>query len=192
MPSPPRRASAARVGTAFREPSLYEEYAQGFAMGNPFLKPELGKSWEIGIDQRFGDGATRVAATYFSQRFTDMIQYDPSAPPGSPNYYNLASATATGIEAELHTTLNPQWAFDAAYTWLRTNVVDAGVATGPTATLVDGQPLLRRPANAGNAALTYLLREEADLQRAARVRRQPRRHRLHARTAASPCRRTCS
>ena len=152
----PKTSLRGSLGTAFREPSLYEEYAQGFAMGNPFLKPELGKSWEIGIDQSFGEGKTRVAATYFSQRFTDMIQYDPNVPPGTPNYANIAAATASGIEAELHAKLSPQWAFDAAYTWLSTNVVDAGTPYGPTAALIPGQPLLRRPANAGNAGLTYL------------------------------------
>jgi len=144
------------IGTAFREPSFTEEYASGFAMGNPSLAPEKGASWELGITQGFGaHNATTVSLGYFAQRFTDMIQYDPSVPPGTPNYENIAEATANGVEAEAHAVLSQSWMLDAGYTWLKTNVVDAGVSGGPAATLVTGEPLLRRPANAGNVSLTY-------------------------------------
>ncbi|HUO52806.1 MAG TPA: TonB-dependent receptor [Gemmatimonadaceae bacterium] len=143
------------LGTAFREPSFYEEYAAGFAMGNPYLNPEHGSSWEAGFTQRFGKGDVELGVTYFSQKFTDMIQYDPSVPPGTPNYANIGEATASGWEASFHALMGVQWLFDAQYTWLKTDVVNAGAGAGPAADLIEGQPLLRRPANAGNASLTY-------------------------------------
>ena len=151
----PNTSIRGSVGTAFREPSFYEQFATGFAMGNPYLKPEHGASWEAGFSQRFAKGDASFDVTYFSQRFTDMIQYDPSAPPGTPNYENIAEATASGVEASLHALLSPEWLLDAAYTWLKTDVVDAGVSGGPAADLITGQPLLRRPSNAGNASITY-------------------------------------
>ena len=153
----PKTSVRGSIGSGFREPSFYEEYATGFAVGNPFLTPEIGDAWEIGLSQSFSKGAGTLGFSYFSQRFTDMIQYDPSAPPGSPNYENIATATAVGIEAQLHATISPVWSLDGAYSWLRTNVVDAGLSSGPTAALHAGEPLLRRPANAGNAGLTYSL-----------------------------------
>ena len=45
---------------------------------------------EIGIEQAFGKEGTTATVTYFSQRFSDMIQYDPGVAPGDPNYYNVA------------------------------------------------------------------------------------------------------
>lgn len=143
------------IGTAFREPSFFEQFATGFALGNPNLKPETSSSWDAGMSIALAKGAGAIGFTYFSQRFTDMIQYDPSVPPGTPNYENLAEATASGIEAELRTPLSASFLFEAGYTWLKTNVVDAGVVTDPTSTLVTGQALLRRPSNAGNLSLTY-------------------------------------
>ena len=143
------------VGSAFREPSFIEEYSAGFSMGNPDLKPEIGRSWEVGATHVFGKLRTTAGLTYFSQRFTDMIQYDPGVPPGTPNYENIAEATASGLEAELHAAPAASWMLDFAYTWLKTNVVNAGVIGGPTAALVTGEPLLRRPANAGNVSVTY-------------------------------------
>jgi len=143
------------IGSAFREPSFTEEYASGFATGNPSLKPEIGRSWELGAMHTFTSLGVGAGLTYFSQRFTDMIQYDPSVPPGTPNYENIAEATATGLEAELHTKVTAPWVLGFAYTWLKTDVVNAGIIGGPTAALVTGEPLLRRPANAGNLSLTY-------------------------------------
>ena len=150
----PKSSIRASFGTAFREPSFYEQYATGFAMGNPNLKPETGTSWELGLSQAFAKGDAVIGVGYFSQRFTDMIQYDPSAPPGTPNYENVAEATATGIEADLHAALSKAWLLSAAYTWLNTNVVSS-LAGGSAATLVEGQQLLRRPSNAGNVSFTY-------------------------------------
>jgi vitamin B12 transporter len=143
------------VGSSFREPAFTEEYSTGFSTGNPDLKPETGTAWEIGIDQRFGKEGTTATVTYFSQRFSNMIQYDPGVPFGQPNYYNVAVANASGVEAALHAVINKQWWFDAGYTWLSTKVVESISSGDPTATLVPGEPLLRRPSNAGNIGLTY-------------------------------------
>lgn len=151
----PNTSIRASIGSAFVEPSFTEEYASGFATGNPDLKPEIGRSWEAGLNHTFESLKTIAGLTYFSQRFTDMIQYDPSVPPGTPNYENIAISTASGLEAELHMVPSATWMIDFAYTWLKTNVVDAGVNGGPAATLVTGEPLLRRPANAGNLSFTY-------------------------------------
>ena len=147
----------ASVGNAFKEPTFDETTSTApFARGNPALKPERSQSWEAGLDQDVAHGAVVVSATYFAQRFRDMIQYN-GAPPdsSSPNYFNLVSATADGLELGARTTAWRGFSLDGSYTWQHTKVNDAGVDTGPGATFVDGQRLLRRPTNLASATLSY-------------------------------------
>ena len=147
----------ASAGNAFKEPTFDESSANApFSRGNPALRPERTRSWEAGVAQDIARGALSVSLTYFAQRFRDLIQYD-GAPPdtASPNYFNLAAATANGVEVETHTASWQGLSLAASYTRLQTKVTDAGVDAGSGATFVDGQRLLRRPTDLASATLTY-------------------------------------
>lgn len=136
----------AAVGSGFKEPSIRENYAQSaFEVGNPDLKPEESRSLELGVEHGLLNGALTVSATYFDQRFTNLIQYNGAAAPGTPNYENVARATARG--AELVGALRPVHGLSltGSYTYLRTRVEDAGFSTAPGDVFVEGQPLIRRP-----------------------------------------------
>src|SRR5205814_9900094 len=54
------RASA---GTAFREPSFFENFATGFVKGNPGLSPERTASVEVGLAQSLLDERVVIEAT---------------------------------------------------------------------------------------------------------------------------------
>ncbi|HET9426334.1 MAG TPA: TonB-dependent receptor [Gemmatimonadaceae bacterium] len=153
------RASA---GTAFREPSFFENYSTAYTTGNPDLDPEHTQSWEVGVSH--GD-AVRVQATYFDQRFRDMIDYDGAAAPGTPNYMNIARAQSRGVELEINHPPVHGVRFDLSFTRLETKVLDRGFSAAPTATLVEGQRLLRRPSFTGSAVIGYtgIRRLRADL-----------------------------
>lgn len=153
----PKTLVRGSIGSAFNEPSFFEQYSTGFTTGNPNLKPETGTSWEIGLQQQISSGKGVIGVTYFSQHFTNMIQYDPGVPPGDPNYENIAKADASGIEAEMRLAVSQAWLLEFAYTWLDTKVVSALSSGDPGATLIAGDALLRRPSNAGNVSLTYFL-----------------------------------
>jgi len=136
------------VGSGFKEPSIQQNFANtSFEVGNPDLKPEQSTSWEIGLEQTLAGGALVLAGTWFDQRFRDLIEYNGAAPVGSTNYQNIAAATALGVELSAdyrpsrHTTLT------ASYTWLHTRVDNAGFASAPGDVLVNGKPLIRRPAH---------------------------------------------
>jgi vitamin B12 transporter len=146
----------AAVGTAFKEPSFPENYGAGFANGNPDLDPERSRSWEVGLEQSLLGGRIRLAGTYFDQRFRDMIQYR-EVPWGSPepNYVNIASADAAGLELEAAVDLAAALTLQASYTRLDSEVRDAGFQSGPDAEFVQGRPLLRRPEHAATARLAY-------------------------------------
>jgi len=135
------------VGKAFKEPTIYENFVTSpFAVGNPNLEPERSRSWELGVEQALLSGLVRLAATYFSQRFEGLIQYNAlPANPGEPNYVNVAAAKATGLELEARTHLMPRVAIGGRYSLVNTEVADAGLDTGPDAGFVQGERLLRRP-----------------------------------------------
>lgn len=136
------------LGTGIKEPTFLESFASGFAMGNPELEPEGSTGMEGGLDQSFGDGRVELSLTGFWQSYRDLIQYVFSPPvAGGPNYYNVAEARSRGAEAEAQADAGPV-RLTASYTWLDTEVRDAGFDEGPGAAFVEGQSLLRRPRHA--------------------------------------------
>lgn len=145
------RASA---GNAFKAPSFFENFAEGFTVGNPALRPERTRSAELGVETVLGSGAS-VRVTGFTQRFTDLIQYT-GAPPsaGEPNFYNIAAANAGGVEVEASFPAVAGFAVSTGYTWTDTRVVDAGFDAGASANFVEGGRLLRRPEQVLTALVT--------------------------------------
>jgi vitamin B12 transporter len=145
----------ASLGTAFKEPTIDQSSSTSpFARGNPDLRPERTRSWELGVSQSLLDGAVVVSATYFNQRFRDVIQYDPAPPEeGDPNYINVGAARANGAELQARAAFARIWDVSASYTRLLTRVTDAGVDAGPGATYVQGERLLRRPSDLANFAI---------------------------------------
>ena len=132
------------AGTGIKEPTFYETYATGFATGNPDLEPEQSTSYEAGLDQELG-GIARLSLTGFRQNYRNLIQYTFSPPaPGGPNYHNVARARSRGLEAEASVAAS-RVRLSSFYTYLDTEVEDSGFDEGPSATFVEGEPLLRRP-----------------------------------------------
>lgn len=146
----------ASVGTAFKEPSFFENFSNSpFARGNPDLDPERTLSWEAGVEQRLAAERLWVAATYFAQRFRDLIQFTfMPANPEDPNYFNVAKANAFGGEVELRAVIVPGLSLAASYTRTATRVVDAGLDTDGLQFVTDSS-LLRRPEHQARVDLTY-------------------------------------
>jgi vitamin B12 transporter len=147
----------ASLGTGFKEPSFFENFASGFSRGNPALRPERSRSWEVGVERTLAGDRFVVQATWFDQRFRDFIQYS-GAPigPDSVNYINVGEATARGLELSLHAAPGGGMTLDAAYTWLRSR--DAGTR----------QRLLRRPTHTGSVQIGHRLAGRGNLAVTAR------------------------
>jgi vitamin B12 transporter len=129
------------VGTGFKEPSLYENFATGFVRGNPDLRPEHSFSWEAGLEYAIAARRVNLSATYFHQRFRDLILYSATPiGPDSVNYLNVADAMARGVELAVQGALGAGLSLHASYTYL-----DSRDATG--------QRLQRRPAHTGSVRL---------------------------------------
>jgi vitamin B12 transporter len=154
----------ATAGTGFKEPTFYQNFATGFARGNPNLKPEHSTSWEAGVEQTLLRDRVSFAATYFSQRFRDLIDFTFAPPqPTDPNYFNIAGAEASGAEFEAGAEPFPRLAVHGSYALLHTRVTDGGFDPGPGALLLRDGALLRRPNQTAVASVRYAARDRARL-----------------------------
>src|SRR6266550_2279071 len=132
----------ASVGTGYKEPTFFENFARGIATGNPHLKPERSLSWEVGVERG------SVAVTYFNQRFRDLIEYSTTlVGPDSANYFNVGDAIARGIETSVTQNVGHRVVVALNYTYLHTRVEKSGSPSNPNGLFVPGKPLVRRPAH---------------------------------------------
>ena len=88
-------------GEGFRAPTIDDLFFPGFE--NPNLKPERSESWDAGFDQRFWRDRILIGATYFENKFRDLIQFDPSGvgcPPADTMgcSVNIGRAWTQGVE----------------------------------------------------------------------------------------------
>ena len=120
----------AALGTGFKEPTLIQNFSPIFG-GNPDLDPERSLTWELGIEQMLWNEQLRLEGVFFSNRFEDLIVYNPT-PEGLPNFFNVDEASTHGLELSAAFNPLPVWTLGAAYTYLQT---EDG----------EGEPLKRRP-----------------------------------------------
>lgn len=140
----------ASIGTGFKEPSFFQNYATGFVVGNPALRPEHSFSWEVGVDRTVAGASLR--ATYFDERFRDLIDYTPSDP---INYHNVPAADANGVELSAAAPIGRGFGASASYTYTRTRVVSGGADSSAAALFLPGQTLVRRPAHEAQLSVDY-------------------------------------
>ena len=142
----------ASLGRSFKAPTFCEQFCNApFVVGDSTLRPERSTSWEAGLEQGLAGGRVSVWATYFDQRFRDMIVYDGSGAPGEPTYFNGAAAKSRGIETGLTASLMRHMKVSASYTYLLAEAADDGGL--PSATFAAGQRLIRRPRHSAELAV---------------------------------------
>ncbi len=112
--------------TGFKAPSLSELFA---SWGNPALKPEESRSWEIGFDRTFAEGRAEFGLTWFGSAIDDLIGYDGEA----QKSVNVDEAEISGVEVFARAALGRGVRVGADFAYTRS--VD-----GKT-----GADLLRRP-----------------------------------------------
>lgn len=143
----------ATAGTGIKEPTYTELF--GFDpssfVGNPNLKPEKSKGWDVGIDQTFAGGAVRATATYFSARLGDEIFTDFSVFPFTAGNRTTTS-TRQGVELTLQATLDDDWTVDAQYTYL--DAIENGQQEVRRAPHIASLDVTRRLGDKGSVTVT--------------------------------------
>ncbi len=146
------------AGKGMKAPTFFETTSSAFSVGNPDLEPEVTNVWEVGVEQAVGASGGAVSLTWFDQELSDLIQYTFAPPaPGGPNYYNVAAARSRGLEMSATFPLGP-FSLSGGYTYLDTEVLDAGFDEGEGAVFVEGEALIRRPTHQVGARGSYRFR----------------------------------
>ncbi|MGH7475924.1 MAG: TonB-dependent receptor plug domain-containing protein [Longimicrobiales bacterium] len=154
------RASA---GSAFKEPTIFQNFATGFVRGNPDLRPERSHSVELGAELRDRRGHS-VAVTVFQQRFRDMIDYNGAAAADQPSYSNVAAARSRGFELESRLRPTGWLGLSGSYSFVAAEVTDSAFEAGADAELATGAALLRRPRQAASLRATLRTADGASVQ----------------------------
>jgi vitamin B12 transporter len=151
----------ASLGRAFKAPTFCEQFCDApFVVGDSTLSPERSTSWEVGLEQALARNLS-VWATYFDQRFRDVIVYDGTVAAGLPTYRNGAGASSKGVETGLSVTLGATVRASASYTYLDAKATDdAGL---PSASFASGERLIRRPQHSAELTLRGRLFDRAEL-----------------------------
>ena len=97
-------------------------YEKGATLGNPSLKPEISKEFEVGADLRFFDNRIGIDAAYYNKVTTDLIMTAQIA--SSSGYLfqtsNLGQISNEGVELQLNVTpvktKNFTWDFNYLFT----------------------------------------------------------------------------
>ena len=110
----------ANLGTGFRAPSLNELYYPYY--GNPNLKPEKSTGYDIGVEKDFLSKNLIIGATWFWQRYHNLIQTDPNTFAA----VNIGNALTEGIELKASALLADNLKLNAGYTWLDAEDLDTG------------------------------------------------------------------
>jgi vitamin B12 transporter len=109
----------ASYGTAYRTPAFTDLY--GF-FGNPNIRPENARGGDAGVDFYLPEKRGVLSATYFQNRYTDLIDYP--APAFTPQ--NVGKARTEGVELSAKVALTDTLTTKAAYTYLEAKNLSAG------------------------------------------------------------------
>jgi vitamin B12 transporter len=132
-------------GTAVTNPGFFElfGYFPDFFLGNPNLQPEHSRSFDIGVEQTFWDGALTVDVTYFDADLRDEIVTVFDSTTFLTSVENLVGKSdRKGLEVTLSGQLTDALSFGGSYTYTRSRQPG-------------GQPEVRRPKHVGNLNLNY-------------------------------------
>ena len=124
---------------------------------NPDLLPERTQSYDVGAEQRLFGNKLSLDATWFHNRYRDLIVSLGGSLSELINYStgNQANSRAEGMENTAQFRPTNWLSMNASYTWLESEVLSLTGSTG----LVQryyylGEPLLRRPKQSGTFVVT--------------------------------------
>ena len=143
-------------GQGIEEPTVLESFnTDPCSLGNPNLRPQRSRTVNVGVDQYLAGDRFRVSATYFADRFRDLIAFvvvpQPGCPFGDTQVLNTDLSRARGLNFSAAMRLLHWLSLNGNYSFDDTRVLRSSTAS--TGFQVPGEHLLRRPVNSGNVWL---------------------------------------
>ena len=142
------------AGTGIKPPTAFEIAFSD----NPALKPERSRSVDAGLEQALGGSSFVADATFFANRYDDLIVTIGRTLQSASRYQsdNVANASAKGLEVGVSWRSARGLSARVGWTWLDTEVlgVDNLTATAPPPYAV-GDALLRRPGQQASAEILW-------------------------------------
>ena len=144
----------ANAGTGIRPPDAFEIAFTD----NPSLEPERSRSVDAGVEQLLAGGRVALEATYFANRYDDLIVAVGRSFADASRYRtdNIANARARGLELSGTLRTAHGVSLRAGYTWLDTDVLAVDRHTTAPSPFLVGEPLIRRPRHQGFVEATLV------------------------------------
>ncbi|MFN7828587.1 MAG: TonB-dependent receptor, partial [Acidobacteriota bacterium] len=159
-------------GEGIKAPSLIEAFSPNqFFLGNPTLRPERGRTFDIGLEQMLWQDRYRLQLNYFDNHFRDQIAFNANpATFGGPitlpdgrltHYVNNDRARAYGYEAIFSARPLKRLQLNGQYTYLRTRLIAAAPVVNYATLQLAPNPdvsfaLMRRPTHSGSVSVSWL------------------------------------
>jgi len=141
-------------GAGIKEPDFFQSFGiSSFALGNPDLKPERSRTFDVGVEQRLFAGRARAEVSYFHHEYRDQIAYQYDFATGTGTYVNLGKTRGQGLEVAVAATLLPRFSLSAEYTYLDGEILVSTNSFDPV--YAEGAPLVRRPKHSGSFSARY-------------------------------------
>jgi vitamin B12 transporter len=110
----------ATYGTGFNSPTPEDRSGMlPYQLPNPDVRPEKSRGWDAGIDETMLDSRLTLSATYFENRFRDLLEYEIADPVTyAGEVVNVDRATTRGIELSANARLCSVATARIGYTYL--------------------------------------------------------------------------
>jgi len=142
-------------GQGFKEPALEQSFGSDPCFpGNSTLRPERSQTYDAGIDQFLAADRLRLSATYFNNRFRDLVSFafdfntTPACQTGTGTYFNTDLARTRGVNLSSEFRLRRWLSVNGNYSHDDSRVLKSPNAFDPVQ--LPGNHLLRRPVNSGS------------------------------------------
>ena len=142
-------------GTSYKVPTFndlhwpYQEYAftgsTTIFQGNPAIKPEEGRSYDIGLEQSLFDKKIKVEVTYFENEYSDLIDWNDTT----------VGLTTTWMPTNVDDATINGWEFGLSLRPLESIRIKANCTVMDTEDEATGKELARRPKNKGTLSLGW-------------------------------------
>ena len=139
---------SASYGRSIKEPTILQSFSPSpFFLGNPDLLPERARAFEAGLEQRLAGERLRLNATWFDNRYRDIISLQTiDEARFTSQYFNVGLTTARGVELSGDLALVSGWRAKGGYTYTDSEIVDS---TSNSEAFTEGNTAFRRPRHAG-------------------------------------------